>query len=216
MSSQLMPRGLPMVDPHAQRAYVPIPKNASTSIVAALQGQGWRHTDLPDPNVEIKQIIVVLRDPMQRWVSGMAQYIRTTILSPIGPNGPIMKQSLGTAHDYIMEILQFQEQYTDLVERLIWDQCDRFDDHVWPQSSFIPNVPTAQYRYIIMDQDLTQKINNLFKINLQHLNNNDKNWHLEKLQQWFRGRLVARPELEQRIRDRYKQDYELIKQAHVL
>lgn len=214
MTRPLVPRGLPMVDPSGQRAYIPIPKNATNSIVAALKDQGWRHTHLPDPGFDIKEMIVVLRDPMQRWVSGMAQYIRTTILSPVGPNGPVMAQSLATSHDYHMEILQFREQYTDLVERIIFDQCDRFDDHVWPQSDFIPDLPTAQRRYIIMDQDFAQKVSDILQIKLQHLNNSNQNWHLEKLQQWFRKRLSFRPELEQRIRDRYQQDYDLIKQAN--
>lgn len=214
MNMYPMRRGLPMVDPSGHRAYAPIPKNASTSIVETLRNHGWRHTYLPDSSFDVKELIVVLRDPIQRWVSGMAQYIRTSILSPIGPNGPVMAQSLGTSHDYIMEILQFQEQYTDLVERLIYDQCDRFDDHVWPQSSFIPDVPTAQRRFIMMDQDLAKKTSDILRINLQHLNNSDQDWRLNKLQQWFRQRLSLRPELEQRIRDRYQQDYDLIKQAH--
>lgn len=214
MSSQLTPRGLPMVDPSGQRAYVPIPKNATNSIVAALKDQRWRHTHLPDSEFDIKEMIVVLRDPIQRWVSGMAQYIRTTILSPVGPNGPVFAQSLATSNDYHMEILQFREQYTDLVERLIFDQCDRFDDHVWPQSDFIPDLTTAQHRYIIMDQDFAQKTKDILQINLQHLNNSNQNWHLEKLQQWFRKRLSLRPELEKRIRERYQRDYDLIKQAH--
>ena len=214
MTRPLVPRGMPMVDPSGQRAYIPIPKNASTSIVESLRNHSWRHTPLPDPGLDVKEMIVVLRDPIQRWISGIAQYIRTYILSPVGPNGPVFDRSTATAHDYHMEILRFQEQYTDLVERLIFDQCDRFDDHVWPQSSFIPNVPTAQRRYIIMDQDFAQKTNYILQINLQHLNNNSENWHLEKLQQWFRQRLSLRPELHQRIRDRYQQDYDLIKQAH--
>jgi hypothetical protein len=203
-----------MVDPSGLRAYIPIPKNASTSIVESLRNRGWRHTQLPDPVFDVKEIIVVLRDPIQRWISGIAQYIRTSILSPVGPNGPVFAQSMATSHDYHMEILQFREQYTDLVERIIFDQCDRFDDHVWPQSDFIPDLVTAQCRYIIMDQFFAQKTNDILQINLQHLNNNSENWHLLKLQQWFQKRLSFRPELEQRIRERYQRDYDLIKQAH--
>jgi hypothetical protein len=214
VTSPLVPRGLPMVDPSGQRVYVPIPKNASTSIVEALRVEGWRHAQLPDPSFDIKEMIIVLRDPIQRWISGMSQYIRTSILSPIGPNGPVMAQNLGTAHDYHMEILQFQEQYTDLVERIIYSQCDRFDDHVWPQSSFLPDLPTAQRRYIIMDQDFEQKTKDILQINMLHLNDRDQEWRLKKLQQWFGQRLLLRPELEQRIRDRYQRDYDLIKEAH--
>lgn len=203
-----------MIEPHRPRAYIPIPKNASSSIVSALKDQGWHHATLPDSDAKIKEMIIVLRDPIQRWVSGMAQYIRTTILSPVGPNGPVLAMNLSTKHDYHMEILQFQEQYTDLVERLIWDQCDQFDDHVWPQSDFIPDVPTAQRRYIVMDQDFAHKTNDILKINMLHLNDSDQEWRLKKLQQWFRQRLLVRPELEQRLRERYQRDYDLIKEAH--
>jgi hypothetical protein len=113
-----------------------------------------------------------------------------------------------------MEILQFQEQYTDLVERLVYDQCDQFDDHVWPQSDFIPKLSTAQHHYIIMDQDIALKTKDILQIDLPHLNNSNEDWRLLKLQQWFQQRLLVRPELEQRIRERYQHDYDLIKHAH--
>lgn len=210
----IIPHEQAMIDPLKQRAFVPIPKNASNSIIAALRAQGWWHVHLPNPRFDVKELIVVLRDPIQRWVSGMAQFIRTTILDPVGHNGPVFDPSQATLHDYAMTLDQFQEQYTDLVERIIFDQCDRFDEHVWPQCDWLPDLPNVPRRYIIMDQDFAQKTTDIFQVNLLDLNNSDDNWFLKNLQKWFRQRLLLRPELEQRIRERYQRDYDLIKQAH--
>jgi len=54
-------------------AYVNIPKNASSYTKGCLMGSDhtWVSCHLPD---DVREFLVVLRDPIDRWVSGMAQY----------------------------------------------------------------------------------------------------------------------------------------------
>jgi len=54
--------------------YIPIPKVASSSIKNALQ---WKdYNDFDDIKYNIKNFIVVLRDPIERWESAMNMFIR--------------------------------------------------------------------------------------------------------------------------------------------
>ena len=136
------------------------------------------------------------------------------ILSPVGPNGPVFDPALATAHDYHMTPQKFCDLYNDLVERLVFSQLDRFDDHVWPQCDFIPTLPGARKSFVLMDHEFQSSIANLLAIDLPDLNSSEHDPQLHMLQQWFCQRLLLRPELVQRIRDRYNQDYNLIREVH--
>lgn len=214
MTRLLKSHGLVMIDPGQRRAYVPIAKNASNSITAALLDQGWFHAHATQSDLDIQELVVVLRDPVQRWVSGISQYLRTTVLNVVGPNGPVFDRSDATQHDYSMTPEQFSHLYNDLVERILFDKLDRFDDHVWPQSDFVPNLPGTRHRYIIMDQEFDRELQTVLGISVADLNNSQHDRVLRKLQQWFQQRLVARTDLATRIMDRYQQDYILIREAN--
>jgi len=55
--------------------YVNIPKNASSWTKPNLQDWGWEHFNYHTDNLYHKHALVVLRDPIQRWLSGIAQYM---------------------------------------------------------------------------------------------------------------------------------------------
>jgi hypothetical protein len=55
----------------AGMTYIHIPKNASSFVKGCLINNGWQHSNA---FVESEKYIVVLRDPLDRWLSGMAQY----------------------------------------------------------------------------------------------------------------------------------------------
>ena len=65
-----------MISPNLNHAWVNIPKNCSSFIQKVLDDNGWimvKH-DLVDSILSSSSIekIVVLRDPLQRWISGFA------------------------------------------------------------------------------------------------------------------------------------------------
>ena len=56
---------------HSQFTYIHIPKNASSFVKGCLINNGWQHSNT---FVKSEHYIVVLRDPLERWLSGMAEY----------------------------------------------------------------------------------------------------------------------------------------------
>lgn len=174
---------------------------------------GWRAamwSHCPD----VVELIVILRDPVERWISGMAQYIRTYILSLHGPNGPIFPGEPITAHDYVMSVEIFCQQYNDLVERLIFDVADRFDDHVWPQHELIPAVEDhVKKTFFRIDRDLDARVGEYLGFRRSQgldRNRGSDDPDIATMQSFLRHRLESRPELKDRLRKRYTKDYELL------
>jgi hypothetical protein len=51
--------------------FINIPKNASSFVKGYLLSEGWQHSN---SLVDSRQYLVILRDPVDRWLSGIAQY----------------------------------------------------------------------------------------------------------------------------------------------
>ena len=62
------------VDDVNAKTYIHIPKNASSFVKGVLMGSGgfWRHSE---PLVNSSENLIVLRDPVDRWCSGITQYL---------------------------------------------------------------------------------------------------------------------------------------------
>lgn len=105
--------------------YVLIPKNSSTFIGNLLLANNWKSDSFLNIKIEDKKFIVLLRDPLDRWATGITQYlcshIMTTELSAINIIG----------------------QWNKLVEELIFDKLI-FDDHTEKQVYFIQGIPLEQ------------------------------------------------------------------------
>jgi uncharacterized protein YlaN (UPF0358 family) len=165
----------------------------------------------------VQEMIVVLRDPLSRWISGIAQYLNTYILSVVGPNGSVYNIADATPYDRQLTAEEWIEQYNQSTERVIFDLISRFDDHTWPQCELFENLlPTVNRKYFYLDNNFNNAIAAYlnFKpyVDLD-LNQKDANQDIQKLQEFFRHRLNTRPELKQRLRKAYARDYEIIKQV---
>jgi len=208
--------GSGVISPDHRIFILNIPKNASSYVFDWAQHHGWRAA-LAQHLTGVEEMYVLLRDPMDRWISGLAQYIKTYILSVYGPNGPVFPGEPTTADDYGMTAANFVDQYTDVVERLIIDNAARFDDHVWPQNEIIQDVlPGVNRRYFRVEQDLDRDLaQGLGWRPMEGLDRNSgrADPDMLMLQNFFRNRLERRPELKDRVRRHYQKDYELLSQV---
>jgi len=210
--------GFGHVSPDKTKFLASIPKNASSFIKNSTGIAGWVGGSALDPRLQksVDELVVVLRDPLDRWVSGFSQYIHTYILYPHGPNTPHLAHETPTEYDYGMTVEQFTQQYSQLTERLIFDTINRFDDHVWPQielfQELLPNVPRT---YFYIDHLFETKISEYLGIDLNNItdrNISDDNVTMKQLKEFFKQRFVIRPELAQRVKNMYAADYQLIEQ----
>ena len=216
MIEQLLARrghgyGSGLISADHQQFIINIPKNASSFLLDWTKRNGW-NTAVAS-NHELNELIVVLRDPVQRWISGIAQYINTYILSVHGPNGPIFPGEPVTEFDSVMTAEDFVQDYNQNTERLLFDVIFQFDDHVWPQCDFFKNLKSQHQTYFYIDHNFTEKISSYLNIdfvdNLDY-NSSRSNLNMQTLQDFFTQRLQIRPELKQRIARAYHEDYQLI------
>ena len=207
-----------MISPDNTKFIVNIPKNASSYVLDWTTRFNWKTAVVTnDTWPDLKEIVVILRDPLSRWVSGMSQYLKTYVLCPVGPNGPVFPGMIEGAEDYSMTADDFTSLYNQTTERLIFDNVFRFDDHVWPQHDFHEHIrPNLPRRYFMLDKNFDANFASSLELStVTNLDRNDGNDNpdTKKLHEFLRYRLNIRPELGERVQKAYARDYEIIKQV---
>jgi hypothetical protein len=196
-----------------------MPKNASSYLLDWAGRHDWSMATVGDACNwdQVQEMIVVLRDPLDRWISGIAQYLNTYILSVFGPNGPIYNDNELTSHDNSLTADEWIQQYNQSTERLIFDLISRFDDHTWPQCELFENLlPGVTRKYFYLDKNFDAMISTYLNFEAASdldRNHSGSNQNIKKLQEFFKHRLNTRPELEQRVIKAYARDYAIIKQV---
>jgi len=131
-----------MISPDEEWFYLNIPKNSSSSTKKTLDGLGWKFGNARDFPRSKK--IVIMRDPVSRWVSGMSEYLmmyhQDTIDDIVSPMEydclPILGEKLGLA--------------------LLFDRMS-FDDHTDRQAIFLHGIDLADSRWFLIDQHFNQR-----------------------------------------------------------
>jgi hypothetical protein len=178
--------------------YLNIPKNASSYLTNVLVDNGWEHTVTHDPR--IKQNICVLRDPVERWISGFSTYAASWLCG----------EGYGSTH--------FLEDYNALSERLIFDQIV-FDDHTTEQVKFIEqldkNITTTYFKLghsLIID--LESFLDSKLILNNVDDNRAENNYDTKLISERMKYVLNQDPSLKAKIVKRYAADYDLIRTAN--
>ena len=218
MIPQLVDRGFGYgsgtLSPELSQFIVNIPKNASSYMLDWARRHQWMTTVADDHSDTITEMIVILRDPLDRWVSGIVQYLNTYILSVQGPNGPVFPDEPYLPYNWRMDAVQWIDAYNQSTERLIFDVVNRFDDHVWPQHEFVENLlPAVKRKYFMLDRNFDTAIANYLGFApYPDLDSNSasNNANMRLLQKFFVDRLQQRPDLAQRVIKACAKDYELI------
>ena len=183
--------------------YLNIPKNASTFLKENLIKHEWvmLHNSVRRVRRETTNTIVILRDPIDRSFTGIAQHITTNLFG----------KDYGSSH--------FLEQANELTNRLIVDQVV-FDDHTEQQSWFIEEFgqflinPT----YFYCDQHLNKNLDHWFTSrNLDYQLSNQAPVNVSKhsydnknLIDYFKNIVYNNTMYEIHLAEHYQQDYDLI------
>lgn len=206
--------GSGLLSPDCSKFLINIPKNASSFMLNWATSQGWQPAIVGD-NCEwfrCKETVVVLRDPVQRWISGIAQYIHGWILGYEGPNNLLLDAELRPPESHsCLTVDQFISQYNQVSENLIFDMINRLDDHVWPQTEFFQDImPLRKRTFFYLDQNFQQRVSeSLGWPVIENLDRNSKedNQDIARLQDFFAQQLAQRPDLMARVKLAYAQDY---------
>ena len=144
-----------MSHPDTDLMYVYIPKNASSWTKPNLQDWNWEmynyHTDLQIKN---KKAIIVLRDPLERWVSGIAEYLYL--------------------HQYDLNTWELSSHMINLIfDRIV------FDDHTDRQINFLHGLERSNCVFFNCDENYRKNFsdflnannmpNEYYKYDLQHV-----------------------------------------------
>jgi hypothetical protein len=206
--------GSGLISPDHTKFIVNIPKNASSYLQGWSQQNGWSVVSAMDFSQTIKELIVVLRDPKERWVSGFAQYVSGNVLHAKRfysiDTGPGKDFQYLSAHEFI-------ENYNSLTERLVFDNLELFDDHVWPQQCFFKDLlPTVPRKYFYINDKFDQCIQEYLNFSSPGLdldrNNSNNDLDKKQIKQFINNRLNQVTELRMTINKAYAEDYQLIEQ----
>lgn len=205
-----------LLSPDRRRFYINISKNASSYMADILHRQGWSAATYGRKECDwdaITEVLIVLRDPVDRWCSGVAQYLMTRILNSVGYQTHLDTENSYRNEDMPVSARAFLIAYNGLVERLIFDNLDLLDDHVWAQHEFFQDImPGIARRYIVMDDDFEKKLHSAgietFADGDRNSSNNDPDQSI--LKTFFLEKLQSRRDLMQLVQATYAIDYDYI------
>ena len=181
-------------------AYVPIEKNVTRVIQSMITPMGFKESDFLRSNKTPATCLIVLRDPVQRWVSGVVEYLLRVYRDRINKHNNMTRQNI-TAEKALEQIV--------------------FDRHTCPQHRFLEGL-SGPKQYIWFDQDQKPElITSVAKyFNEQGFSNEwtpDKFSHDDDLASQQKRELtqlyqdiLKQPDMLQRVKNFYSKDYELI------
>jgi|LakMenEpi03Aug12_release.lakeMendotaPanAssembly.Ray.scaffolds.fasta_scaffold771666_2 hypothetical protein len=187
-----------LISPDGNYFFLSIPKNASVFISNVLHQNKWQYSDLSIYRGQ--NVFCIVRDPVERWISGIATYIATNILG----------------ENYGSEM--FIRDYNELVERLIFDNIN-FDDHTTPQIEFVSLVPAnMNIKFFLADKNqlldnLSQYINYELKYDLSKINENASKNNFDKRNLVNLFQKILNQKYIDKIKTTYRLDYLLLQAA---
>lgn len=136
-----------MVSPDEKYFYIKIPKNSSSFAVKHLTDLGWTHSVMSQhPHASI---LMAVRDPLDRWISGIVEYLFMYHIEQI---------------DHIVSMPPEFDFWPLIGERLglslIFDQVT-FDDHTAWQSVFLDNVNLNKCQALMVDENFSKNFSSL-------------------------------------------------------
>jgi len=183
-----------MTSPTTDLMYIHIPKNASSWTKPNLKDWGWEFYNYHSDDLSSKTPLIVLRDPIDRWLSGIAEYLYL--------------------YHKDIDFAFAGKPFFDLV----FDKI-AFDDHTEKQVYFIEGIDLTKCVFFKFGPDYREQFsqylnaqgmtNRYFNYNYQHVS--DDSPERKRFKEIFREQIKNSKYLEQ-VKNYFKQDYELIEQ----
>jgi len=171
---------------------IDISKNASSSGKQFFKNNNFAPSNFNDKNVNPEKFIAILRDPIERWISGLAEYIA-------GDYGNLKFKNVSDCF--------FNNE---LLETLIFDQIV-FDGHTLPQIAYLQGLDIRKIDFYYFDNDVFDKIsyyNQLDNINLKYSNSKTKNEDKIYIHNYLASQLKDSEKMK-KIQRMYYCDYQL-------
>ena len=180
-----------MINPDGDLMYVNIPKNATSWTKPNLIDFNWVESNYHKYQLTV-HALVVLRDPVDRWLSGIAEYFT------------LYHNSItGIEHDANLT-------------NIIFDRIT-FDDHTERQVKFLQGLDTDNCTFMLCDSEYRNNFskfvseyigdNKYYKYNYQHVSDDDQD------RKHFKGifkRLLENPKYLSQVKNYFEADYHLI------
>ncbi len=185
-----------LVSPCRKLFYFKIPKNASTYLNNILLLNNWEEWNFFDDPIKIEQTLVVIRDPVDRWISGFATYAALHLFG----------YGYGSDH--------FVKDFNDLSKRIVFDQII-FDDHTELQTKYIEQILNYNPVFFRYNENLIKQLNSFLGNNLNTStsvaeNKSENNYDTNQISQFMKMLLDKNPDLKSKIINCYKEDYKFI------
>lgn len=207
--------------------YCMIPKNASSWTSQLLKFNGWLNGPLSASGKDVAdELMVILRDPAERWVAGIAQYFSSDVLYTHWYDRDRYSESYrGTYIDgkpnyegNPMSGLDFVNNYNELTERLLFEQI-AFDDHTHSQSWFVKHFKAKTITWFYLNNEFEQQFlthyqGYNFKLpDLPDRNRGKDNKDVKIITEFLTERIRKNPYLKSNLQRYYRDDYEMIEKA---
>ena len=181
-----------LVDPTEQFFYINIPKNASSWAKKVFHQSGWVEADYIHRDVTSMTGLIFLRDPVERWISGISTWL--------------------SGH----ELLTPEEISMEPILKIIFKKIT-FDSHTEKQKHFLHSIDTNQSICFYVDNQLDNKLGNWYHNNINHtadMSNfkKENEGKGSRYYQFFKNYVNTNTEVKQRLIDYFAEDFELIEQ----
>lgn len=170
--------------------WIPIEKNVTKAIRSMLVPAGFSEYNFNELNKQNVPAVIVLRDPIQRWLSGIVEYLLTVYLDT--------KQSLNNM------IRQ------NITPDIVFEQI-AFDSHTFPQSWFLTGLGLQRDFIWFDEKEKPQLIETVSKYFSQKGITN--NWQVKDYQYWVDKDIVQKQQLTQQYNDLLQNNSDLLQKV---
>lgn len=186
-------------DAAANKSIIHVPKNASSDIKPMFAYNNWKEDNFYQRDCD--EYIAILRDPTDRWVSGITEFL-------IGENS-FFGQSNRKKINTVQQAEQFVE--SDIVVNLLTTEV-MFDAHTMPQCLFLKGIPFEKLRSFSFRPSVLDEIGSYLGLKLLKKNNNSTATDPIKLavSNGIRKLLSTNPILQKKLDHTYYCDHQLL------